>query len=312
MNISDIRAVLRTLVENEETTFKQIALESGLSTGTISSFINDKYKGDNERVSQMLQRWLEKYHAVAELPEPPRFVETQTVKQIWTSMRFASLTESIAVVCGNPGVGKTEAAREYRRTNNNVWMITITPSCASVLECLTELAFELGMNDAPRRKGPLSRALRRRLEGTQGLVIIDEADHLGAEVLEELRLLQESTRIGLVLMGNHRVYSNMTGGNRTVEFARLFSRIAKRTAINKTKKADVKAIADAWQINGEKELELLQQIAQKPGALRILNHSLRLAAMTAHGKGERVNEDYLRQAFRELDLDVDISTLLRN
>ncbi|EAT9371976.1 TPA: AAA family ATPase [Escherichia coli] len=312
MNISDIRAVLRTLVENEETTFKQIALESGLSTGTISSFINDKYNGDNERVSQMLQRWLEKYHAVAELPEPPRFVETQTVKQIWTSMRFASLTESIAVVCGNPGVGKTEAAREYRRTNNNVWMITITPSCASVLECLTELAFELGMNDAPRRKGPLSRALRRRLEGTQGLVIIDEADHLGAEVLEELRLLQESTRIGLVLMGNHRVYSNMTGGNRTVEFARLFSRIAKRTAINKTKKADVKAIADAWQINGEKELELLQQIAQKPGALRILNHSLRLAAMTAHGKGERVNEDYLRQAFRELDLDVDISTLLRN
>ncbi|MBB7059066.1 AAA family ATPase [Escherichia coli] len=312
MNISDIRAGLRTLVENEETTFKQIALESGLSTGTISSFINDKYNGDNERVSQILQRWLEKYHAVAELPEPPRFVETQTVKQIWTSMRFASLTESIAVVCGNPGVGKTEAAREYRRTNNNVWMITITPSCASVLECLTELAFELGMNDAPRRKGPLSRALRRRLEGTQGLAIIDEADHLGAEVLEELRLLQESTRIGLVLMGNHRVYSNMTGGNRTVEFARLFSRIAKRTAINKTKKADVKAIADAWQINGEKELELLQQIAQKPGALRILNHSLRLAAMTAHGKGERVNEDYLRQAFRELDLDVDISTLLRN
>lgn len=312
MNISDIRAGLRTLVENEEATFKQIALESGLSTGTISSFINDKYNGDNERVSQMLQRWLEKYHAVAELPEPPRFVETQTVKQIWTSMRFASLTESIAVVCGNPGVGKTEAAREYRRTNNNVWMITITPSCASVLECLTELAFELGMNDAPRRKGPLSRALRRRLEGTQGLIIIDEADHLGAEVLEELRLLQESTRTGLVLMGNHRVYSNMTGGNRTVEFARLFSRIAKRTAINKTKKADVKAIADAWHINGEKELELLQQIAQKPGALRILNHSLRLAAMTAHGKGERVNEDYLRQAFRELDLDVDISTLLRN
>ncbi len=104
--------------------------------------------------------------------------------------------------------------------------------------------------------------MRRRLEGTQGLVIIDEADHLGAEVLEELRLLQESARIGLVLMGNHRVYSNMTGGNRTVEFARLFSRIAKRTAINKTKIDDVKAIADAWQITGENERELLQQIAQ--------------------------------------------------
>ncbi|EDF1295612.1 AAA family ATPase [Salmonella enterica subsp. enterica serovar Enteritidis] len=312
MNISDIRAGLRTLVESEKATYAQIARESGVAAGTLSAFVNNKYNGDNERVAQSLQRWLENYHRAAELPEPPRFVETQTVRQIWTSMRFASLTESIAVICGNPGVGKTEAAREYRRTNNNVWMITVTPSCASVLECLTELAFELGMNDAPRRKGPLSRALRHRLEGTQGLVIIDEADHLGAEVLEELRLLQESTRIGLVLMGNHRVYSNMTGGNRTVEFARLFSRIAKRTAINKTKKADVKAIADAWQITSENERELLQQIAQKPGALRILNHSLRLAAMTAHGNGEHVNEDYLRQAFRELDLDVDISTLLRD
>ncbi|EED0147387.1 AAA family ATPase [Escherichia coli] len=311
MNISDIRAGLRTLVESEKATYAQIARKSGVAAGTLSAFVNNKYNGDNERVAQTLERWLENYHRAAELPEPPRFVETRTARQIWTSMRFASLTESISVICGNPGVGKTEAAREFRRTNNNVWMITITPSCASVLECLTELAYELGMNDAPRRKGPLSRALRRRLEGTQGLVIIDEADHLGAEVLEELRLLQESARIGLVLMGNHRVYSNMTGGNRTVEFARLFSRIAKRTAINKTKIDDVKAIADAWQITGENERELLQQIAQKPGALRILNHSLRLAAMTAHGKGERVNEDYLRQAFRELDLDVDISTLLR-
>lgn len=311
MNISDIRAGLRTLVENGETTMTRIAKESGVSLSAVSGFMNDKYNGNMETIGDILELWLEDYHRAAELPEPPRFVETRTARQIWTSMRFASLTESISVICGNPGVGKTEAAREFRRTNNNVWMITITPSCASVLECLTELAYELGMNDAPRRKGPLSRALRRRLEGTQGLVIIDEADHLGAEVLEELRLLQESARIGLVLMGNHRVYSNMTGGNRTVEFARLFSRIAKRTAINKTKIDDVKAIADAWQITGENERELLQQIAQKPGALRILNHSLRLAAMTAHGKGERVNEDYLRQAFRELDLDVDISTLLR-
>lgn len=311
MNISDIRAGLRTLVESGETTMTRIAKESGVSLSAVSGFMNDKYNGNMETIGDILELWLEDYHRAAELPEPPRFVETRTARQIWTSMRFASLTESISVICGNPGVGKTEAAREFRRTNNNVWMITVTPSCASVLECLTELAYELGMNDAPRRKGPLSRALRRRLEGTQGLVIIDEADHLGVEVLEELRLLQESARIGLVLMGNHRVYSNMTGGNRTVEFARLFSRIAKRTAINKTKIDDVKAIADAWQITGENERELLQQIAQKPGALRILNHSLRLAAMTAHGKGERVNEDYLRQAFRELDLDVDISTLLR-
>lgn len=311
VNITDIRGVLRTLVDGKRFTFAQVARETGLSSGTVSSFMNEKYNGDNERVETALTRWIEKQQAGAEIPEPPRFIETPTVKQIWTAFRYAHLTECIGVVCGNPGVGKSEAAREYRRGNDNVWLITVTPACSSVLECLTELAYELGMNDSPRRKGPLARALRRRLDGTQGLIIIDEADHLGAETLEELRLLQEATRVGLVLMGNHRVYSNMTGGNRTVEFARLFSRIAKRVAINKTKKADVAAIADAWCITGEKERELLQQIAQKPGALRILSHSLRLAAMTAHGAGETVNEKYILRAFRDLDLDVDVSTLLR-
>ncbi|HHT4028146.1 TPA: AAA family ATPase [Enterobacter hormaechei] len=311
VNITDIRGVLRTLVDGKRFTFAQVARETGLSSGTVSSFMNEKYNGDNERVETALARWIEKQQAGAEIPEPPRFIETPTVKQIWTAFRYAHLTECIGVVCGNPGVGKSEAAREYRRGNDNVWLITVTPACSSVLECLTELAYELGMNDSPRRKGPLARALRRRLDGTQGLIIIDEADHLGAETLEELRLLQEATRVGLVLMGNHRVYSNMTGGNRTVEFARLFSRIAKRVAINKTKKADVAAIADAWSITGEKERELLQQIAQKPGALRILSHSLRLAAMTAHGAGETVNEKYILRAFRDLDLDVDVSTLLR-
>ena len=39
MNISDIRAGLRTLVENEETTFKQIALESG-SAGDRYCFLH--------------------------------------------------------------------------------------------------------------------------------------------------------------------------------------------------------------------------------------------------------------------------------
>ena len=190
-------------------------------------------------------------------------------------------------------------------------MITASPSSASILECITELAEALGIDKAPRHKGPLVRTVRRRLSGTKGLIVIDEADHLGMEVLEELRLLQESACVGLVLMGNHNVYSNMTGVSRTVEFARLFSRIAKRVAINKTKKADVSAVAEAWHITSEEERTLLQEIAAKPGALRTLSHTLRLAAMTAHGAKKPLNETFIRKAYNDLNLDDDVSKLLR-
>ncbi|MFB9086111.1 AAA family ATPase [Erwinia tracheiphila] len=81
-----------------------------------------------------------------------------------------------------------------------------------------------------RRAGQLGRAIRRKLRGTQGLLIIDEADHLDYPVLEELRILQEETGIGLALVGNHQVYARLTGGSsRSVDFARLFSRIAKKS-----------------------------------------------------------------------------------
>ncbi|EPF3479912.1 TPA: AAA family ATPase [Klebsiella pneumoniae] len=311
VNITDIREVLRNLAAEKGISFAAIAKEIGLSSGALSGFMNEKYAGDNERVESALSRWIEEQQYASELPETPEFIETQTASQIWTALRYARQMTCISIVCGNPGVGKTEAAREYCLRNDNVWMITASPSSASILECITELAEVLGIDKAPRHKGPLVRTVRRRLSGTKGLIVIDEADHLGMDVLEELRLLQESARVGLVLMGNHNVYSNMTGVSRTVEFARLFSRIAKRVAINKTKKADVSAVAEAWHITSEEERTLLQEIAAKPGALRTLSHTLRLAAMTAHGAKKPLNEAFIRKAYSDLNLDVDVSKLLR-
>lgn len=54
MNISDIRGVLRNLVDEKGLTFNKVARETGLSSGTLSSFMNGKYAGDNDRVEEAL------------------------------------------------------------------------------------------------------------------------------------------------------------------------------------------------------------------------------------------------------------------
>lgn len=102
MNITDIREVLRNLVDTKGITFSKVAKETGLSSGALSSFMNGKYAGDNERLTEVLNRWIKKQQAVAEFPAPPRFIETPTVTQIWRAFRYAHLTECIGVVCGNP------------------------------------------------------------------------------------------------------------------------------------------------------------------------------------------------------------------
>lgn len=304
--IDDIRNKINRVLEDEGLTQQQIARGCGISPATLSAFVDNKYKGNNDKIAQTLADWLADHQQKSTLFEPPRFVETQTVKQIWKVFQYAQLAECISVVAGNPGVGKTESARRYSE-KANVWLMTAAPSCATVTECLVELADTLGIEGCPRRKGDLARAIRKRLRGTAGLVIVDEADHLTMETLEELRSIQDATQVGMVLIGNLHTLSQMTGGGRRpVELARLFSRIAKPERILKAKKADIRAIADAWEISGEQERALLMGIGEKTGALRILNHTLRLAYVTASGEGRTMTEDDIRTAYKALNVDSEL------
>jgi len=291
---------IKTKIEAKEVTSAQLAREISSSPATISQILNGKYQADATAIITKLANWL----ALAEQKKSnpvvnPGFVMTTTAKQIMDDMTYAQISESIVVIFGASGVGKSEALREYKRNNNNVWHVTASPSRSSLTECLYELAMELDMEQAPRRKGPLARVIRKRIMGAEGLIVIDEADHLDYPTLEELRILQEETGVGMVLVGNNRVYTQLTGGRRNEDFARLFSRIAKKRGIHKTKVADVKAIADAWNIHPEKDRALMQQISERPGGLRLLTKTLKLAAMFS--KGALINDKTLRAAFNELE-----------
>ena len=64
----------------------------------------------------------------------------------------------------------------------------------------------------------------QRLQGTKGLLILDEAQHLMLPALESLRSIHDATACGLVLMGNEAVYSRLSGRH-SAEFAQLYSRV---------------------------------------------------------------------------------------
>lgn len=290
---------IKALLEQSIVTQAQIAKEIGVSPSTVNQLLNGNYKADPAPMMQKLANWLTARDQRADAPRDPGFVMTETAKQIIADMNYALATESIVIIHGISGVGKTTALREFQRTNNNIWVITTSPSRATMMECMYELAMVLGMENAPRQRGQLARALRRRLLNTKGLIVVDEADHLDRPTLEELRILVEEVGIGMVLVGNSRVYTQLSGGPRSEDFARLFSRIAKKRALTKAKKADVMAVASAWNIDGDAERSLLVQISERPGALRLVSKNLKLA-VTVSG-GEPLTEQVLRYAFNELE-----------
>lgn len=296
---SDVLARVKALLEQSTVTQAQIAKEIGVSGSTVNQLLNGNYKADPTAMVQKLANWLTARDQRADAPRDPGFVMTETAKQIMADMGYALTTQSIVIIHGISGVGKTTALREFQRNNNNVWVITTSPSRATMTECLYELAMELGMDNAPRLRGPLARALRRRLRNTKGLIVVDEADHVDRPTLEELRILAEEVEVGLVLVGNSRVYTQLTGGPRSEDFARLFSRIAMKRALTKAKKADVLAFASAWNITGAAELDLLLRISERPGALRLVSKNLKLAVM--YSGGEPLTEQILLHTVNKLE-----------
>jgi len=278
------------------------AREAGINSGAFSTFLNSKYTGDNNRIAEDLDRWL-KAHArlnaeAQRFPTGPDFINTETAQRIENALTYAQMAADMAVIYGGAGLGKTKAISRYAAHNPSVWVCTMSPATASTAAALEEVSAALGLNVA-NGAARMHRAIVAKLRGTHGVLIIDEAQHLSISALDEMRSLFDAAEVGLVLCGNEEVYTRLTGGNRAAYLSRLFSRIGKRLKLNKPLKADVIAIADGWKC-GRDCHALLRDIASKPGALRAVNKTLRLATMYATGSNQTINPDHIVAAWKEL------------
>ena len=269
----------------------QAAREVGISSATLSQWLQGKYAGNTEAVAEKLVQWLEmreKRKAThASLPAAPAFLHTPTARKILDTLSFAQLTGDIACVYGAAGMGKSTTIRYYAEHHSNAWVVEMSTDCKGTLAALEEIALALGVRDMPSISARLRRELVARLRGTGGLLIIDEAQHLSIDALNCLRRIHENTwldgtnGIGLVLCGNEVVVSRLTGGKRVENFAQLFSRIGKRLRIARPVAGDIGALVDHYAVSDPNARRMLSEIAANPGALRGVVKTLRLASMYA-------------------------------
>lgn len=295
-----IKEKLNLVIKEEKLLQSNVAKELGYTPAVLSAYLKGTYTGDNKAVEKAIENWLKTQEKkVRVFVEAPHFIEIPTAKKVFSALDMAKILPTMVTVYGASGVGKTKACQEYARNNQNVWMITASPARATLSSILFELALSLGINDAPRRKDRLSRMITKKIKGTQGLVIVDESDHLPYDALEELRIIQEEAEVGFALIGNDKVYTRIQGGvNQAHEYARLWSRIGNNCGVKASTKGDIKAIAQAWglDITDKDLMTVLYDIGGKAGGLRALTQYLRLAGMTAKGQGTVITLDLILTA----------------
>lgn len=301
-DLDEIRSNVRAVIENERMTQADAARESGVAYSTFSAFLNGTYTGNNDKPAGDIQIWLssrqEKKRTARSMPKAPDFQVTPSAENFINAMRFAQAMPDIAVIAGGAGIGKTSCAEYYAATNSNVWLVTMEPNTSTVNTMLAEICETMGVIEKSPTK--LSGAIRRKVQGTSGLIIIDEAQHLSPQALDQLRSIYDRAGIGIALLGNETVYSRLEGEGRRSTFAQLFSRIGMRVTQPRARAADVCALLKAWGITEREDLKYLKAIAQKPGALRVLTKVLQLSSMLAAGANEDRTIKHYRAAWERL------------
>lgn len=226
------------------------------------------------------------------------FVPTHTSKAILDALAYTTNEDDLAVIYGEPGVGKTRTVHHFKSQleeskNAHAWLTTISPSISTVVPMLTAIAKTVGVVAHESGARNLHDAICQRLATTRrAILIIDESQHLKRPALEELRSLHDTSGCAVALVGNEEVYRRLS------QHPQLHSRVGVKLKLARPHETDVHdLVRSRWGSADDETLEMLDQISQLPGALRLVVKVMNASSKSRTTKG-------VRSACRMLGVDL--------
>lgn len=272
---SDLRGQVQATLNALRLSQRELARELNVTHPSVGRWLGGH---ESAELEALIKAWLNRRSPLRTEP----FAETGSAEQILSALAYAQSWGDMAAIYGGPGIGKTRSIEHYRDSYERVWVATMSPASAAVVPALEEVAEAIGLQDATGGARRISRAIAGRVRANGGgLIIIDEAQHLSMAAIEELRSIHDAARklVGLALVGNELSYARLTGGNRSLHYAQIFSRVGLKLHIKKPTIGDVRVLARQSSLKSEEAIELLERVAQRPGALRSVSKVLRLASV---------------------------------
>lgn len=290
----ELQAKLEQYIGDTGISQAKLAPQVGVSQTALSQWRRDKY--DNGDITE-LERKLEEFfrtqdtvQAMEEKAAPYRpildYIPTSISEDIYNAIKYCQIQRGMTILHGDAGLGKTKGAERFIRENpTSAIYIQATPSSGTLGSMMKLIARALRIPET-RNKLDLMLAIRDKLEGTNKVIIIDEAQHLKLSALEEIRSLSDPNSItgekgtGICLIGNTEVYTRLVG-KQQAQFAQLFSRIRMNRyySTSQVKQEDIKALFPKLTEEGsKKELDFLLGISQSHwgirGAVNVYNNAV--------------------------------------
>jgi len=286
--MNDVRDRIKSLIDEGHTSQSEIARSVGVSAAAISQYLSNNYKGDEPKIESALADYLvivDKKRSFEKVIIP--FVSTTVSEAIHEILTTCLIDAEFGVICGHSGLGKTMALRQYNKIRPSSVLIEVAPTMNQV-DMLKAICSELKL---PANGGchAMFEMIVGRLDQSDRLLIIDEAEYLSAKCLNTLRRIHDKADIGVVLCGMPRLISNLRG--KSNDFAQLHLRVGHYINLNNLKSSDADTISRAV-LKNPSQIILKKLYEECKGNARILSKILK--------RGIRVSK------INKTDLDVGI------
>lgn len=268
----------------------------GVSSSTLSQWLNDTYPGDVPAVERRIAIWLQtrreaqrRSFAAAGLDSHRELAVTDRVV---TALSHAQAVGDVVLVHGQSGAGKSWAANHYCRTHSSAHYVSMTVAVRGLPGLLGRIGVAVGVGATHGSALDAESAIIARLQDRGALLVIDEAHHLTAKLLDELRCIRDVSGCGLALIGDDSVRMTLA------RCPQIVGRIGFRVGIPLPSEEDVRDLVSGVlrRRANKREIKTALTVARGPGGMHALRRLLARAWLMAR------NED--REAIAVEDLEI--------
>lgn len=263
------------------------ARKIGISGAAFSRWLSGQYEGDNARLDQLVATWL------ATMAERERHstsaagldvhCDLLVTREIEAALAHAQAVGDIVLVHGLSGAGKSWAGRHYADTRAATYYLQCTRAMRTMSALLGRVAEACGAWVKTPSAMAYESAIIEQLKGRGALLVIDEAHHLPASLLDELRCIRDVAGCGLALVASDEIRMTLA------RCPQIVGRIGIRLEKKVPARVDVDRIVSVvlGREATEKEVNAAMAAAAAPGGLHTLRRMLERAWVTARASGRK-------------------------